>query len=82
MMFLKYEFSHTITQVYINYRFESFCIKKLQSGIISTKQVITNAQYQFSLQTATNHLMRFFLFYNSFLGCPSLELYIFQNSGC
>lgn len=60
MMFLKYEFSHTIIQVYINYRFESFCIKKLQSDIINTKQVITNAQYQFSLQTATNLPDEFF----------------------
>lgn len=70
-MFLKYEFSHIIIQVY---RFEDFCIKKLQSSIISTKQVITNAQYHFSLQNATNSLMIFFLFYNNCLECPSLEL--------
>lgn len=57
VMFLKYEFSHIIIQVYLNYRFESFCMKKFQSSIISTKQVIISAQYYFSLQSAKNNLM-------------------------
>lgn len=56
-MFLKYEFSHIIVQVYLNYRFESFCMKKFQSSITSTKQVIISAQYYFSLQSAKNNLM-------------------------
>lgn len=61
-MFLKYEFSYIIIQVYINYKFGSFCMKKLHPSIISKKQVITNAQYHFSLQSTTNNLMSIFVF--------------------
>lgn len=56
MIFLKYEFSHIIIQVYNNYRSQSDCAVQYHKYKISNYQ-----QYQFSLENATNNLMSFSL---------------------